>query len=621
MAFTTENRTIKNIFERGAVYVVPRYQRGYVWKEVNWKELWFDLQFTVENSNIPWSHFLGTFVLNETKKKDNGLDIYEIIDGQQRMMTIYLLLIAIYKNFKIIDCPGNTSRSEYIYESFLTSLTKESEKRLMIDNDLYNKDLGYIVDAVVQDSDVKKDNSLYLPFKYFDNKLGKKDFDYLDKFLEKLLSVNVVEIISGEDEEVYNIFEVLNARGQKLKQIELLKNHIMKYIKPREAKFIDETKEKWQGILYNVGHLRDPDVLIQHFAKCYIEKNADNKTLTYRLIKEEVGIGELNKFLLELEVFSKIYGRISKDDLSDEVIRYFNIKGNQQIRSLLCAIFVLHDRNIINEDVKKKALKQILNFFFIFNVTQQTSNRIEKIISGISYGLYHCKSENQFKMLFSEFMYTLKDFISNKNYKAMFESNPSFKYSNKEKTLKRNAKLVRYVLEHICAINQNDTQIISENLTIEHLASDDGTLEKSSIWNLTLTSEEINSVFLGNKEICDKVRILKEKSTIRENQNMHQYMLKDGFDFNKRKNDMLNKIFDEIFVFNPQIFYITKQEVDEYNSNKSVIISQNDAELLNILESEGKNFNNKIEHDPKLQSLYVKWKSYKSGANNSTKNN
>ena len=70
MSFVTENRKIANIFQRSAIYFVPRYQRDYVWKEVNWKELWLDLQFTIENGDkIPWSHFLGTIVLNESKEK------------------------------------------------------------------------------------------------------------------------------------------------------------------------------------------------------------------------------------------------------------------------------------------------------------------------------------------------------------------------------------------------------------------------------------------------------------------------------------------------------------------------------------------------------------------------
>ena len=84
MAFTTENRTVSDIFQRAARYIVPRYQRDYVWTVVNWKELWTDLRFTLDNQGlIPWSHFLGTIVLNHKPNNENGLIVYEIIDGQQ----------------------------------------------------------------------------------------------------------------------------------------------------------------------------------------------------------------------------------------------------------------------------------------------------------------------------------------------------------------------------------------------------------------------------------------------------------------------------------------------------------------------------------------------------------
>ena len=88
MAFTTENRKVSDIFQRSAIYKVPRYQRDYVWREVNWKELWIDLQFTLANENkIQWSHFLGTIVLNKSNNNESGLEVYEIIDGQQRLLT------------------------------------------------------------------------------------------------------------------------------------------------------------------------------------------------------------------------------------------------------------------------------------------------------------------------------------------------------------------------------------------------------------------------------------------------------------------------------------------------------------------------------------------------------
>lgn len=611
MAFTTENRKLENIFQRAAVYLIPRYQRDYVWKEVNWKELWIDLQFTIQNdSDMPWSHFLGTIVLNQTKDKENGLDIYEIIDGQQRVMTIYILLLAIYKNFKRISTSNQNNISNYIYESFLTSLTRESKRELMVKNELYNEDLKVIIDSATNVNSIDRNNKLYGVFTYFDNNLKDKNYEYLEKFLNKLLSVNIVEIISGEDEEIYNIFEVLNARGQKLKQIELLKNHIMKYVQPRETEFIDKAKIKWRNIQSNIEHLNDPDVLIQHFAKCYIEKNAENQNSIYRLIKEEIKIEDLSTFLEKLEEFSAIYKEITIDSSENDVLKYFNIKRNQQIRSLLCAIFVLYKNNIIDEETKVISLNQLMNFFFIFNTTQQTSNRTDKIISTISYKVYNCTKINEFKIIFTEFMYEIENFITSKEIKVMFESNQSFKYSNKDKALKRNGKLVKFILEQIYKRNQNDTKLDSNNLTIEHLISDDGNINNSSIWNLTLTSEEINSDELKNKTIDEKISILTEKSTIKENQQLHKYNFGGKFDFERRKVDMLNIIFGELFVFNPTRFNITKEDVLKYKNFQNIIKENEDSEMLNLLKENGINFVIKLEKDPKLKDKLEKWESY-----------
>lgn len=610
MAFTTENRKIRDIFQRASIYEVPRYQRDYVWKEINWKELWIDLQFTLKQNNkeIPWSHFLGTIVLNQRLKKTKGIDIYEIIDGQQRMMTIYLLLIVLYKNFNKLGTESSKKRGTYIYDTFITSLNMESERELVISNDLYDNEIKLAIDSASGITTISKDNKLYKLYSYFDNLLKNQNFDYLDKFLDKLLSVNIVEIISGEDEEIYNIFEVLNARGQKLKQIELLKNHIMKYVQPREHEFIDNAKSKWRIIQENINHLNDPDALIQHFTKCYIEKDAENQNSIYRLIKEEIKIEDLSNFLNELEFFSKIYKEISQRDNNDSVIRYFNIKRNQQIRSLLCAIYGLYNKNIINEQVKNQSLLQIRNFFFIFNTTQQTSNKTDKLISTISYKVYNCETQNEFKILFTDFMNTLYQYIENKDYKLFFETNQSFKYSNIDKNLKRNSRLVKYVLELIYSYTQNDTSIISNEVTLEHLKSDDRTLENSSIWNITLTNEEINANILKNKPILEKIEILKDKSSIKENQNLSKYVDNDEFNIIKRKNELINTIFENVFKFDKSIFHLTKEDIERYKYFENIFIENDEKELLKLLKEEGKNFEVVLSKNPKYNELNNRFK-------------
>ncbi|MFA0973660.1 hypothetical protein ACCB36_13930, partial [Staphylococcus aureus] len=194
-----------------------------------------------------------------------------------------------------------------------------------------------------------------------------KSFEDTVLFLNKLLEINIVEIISGEEEEIYNIFEVLNARGQKLKQMELLKNHIMKYVQPRTDDFIDYSKDKWNGLMNMAKGLSDIDNLINHFAKCYIKKRSENVNSVYKLIKEEVPIDQLSKLLDDLYDFTEVYMQVNDVNSYDFIIEYFNIKRNQQIRSLLAAIKLLTSKDIINSSTEEKAFKNIRNFFFIFN--------------------------------------------------------------------------------------------------------------------------------------------------------------------------------------------------------------------------------------------------------------
>lgn len=609
MSFDTENRSIHDIFSRSATYIVPRYQRSYVWKEINWKELLTDIEFTIKNNtHMTWSHFLGTIVLNNIKTKQSTDEKYEIIDGQQRLMTIYILLICICKLFNELSDADAPKRAEYIHSTYLTFLTRDSNRELEIKNEVYDEVLKKLVDYAsgkTEELDISGFSIIYKLFIYFYSCLEKKDFDELDSYLTKILEINIVEIISGEDEEIYNIFEVLNARGQKLRQIDLLKNHIMKYIQPRKNKFIDEAKEKWKTITDNVSNLSDPDALIQHFAKCYIEKDAENQNSIYRLIKEEVEIKDLNKFLQALVDFSKEYNFICSKDNGDENIEYFNIKTNKQIRSLLCAIFILEKRNIISDNTREKSIRFLRNFFFWFNTTQQTSNRIDKLMSSISYKIYHCETEIEFKVAFIELVYKFREYLKNKDLKYMLFDNRSFKYSNKDKTLKRNSRLVKYILVQYCNSLQTDSALVPDELSIEHLLSDDGTDNTNSIWNFTLTSQSINADELRNKSIEEKISILKDRSSIKSNQVLDKYMKNGEFDFEARKEDIFQTLYEDVFHLDYNIFHITKEDMMEYRQIESLV--KEEPELLNLLRNSGKYFLEQLKNNPNNLTLKEKF--------------
>lgn len=607
MAFNTENRKIAELYQRSCRYIIPRYQRSYVWKEPNWNELLTDIKFTMQaKDEMKWSHFLGTIVLTSfsSKRKSEKIDgiiDYEIIDGQQRITTIYLLFISLYKQFKYYNTKVSNKRAEYIYSTFIVSLSANSDQIMMIDNPELDTDIKEIIDSSKKGISLNGNNKLFKLFKYFSDEFESYNFNKLDLFLNRLLEINVVEIISDQEEEIYNIFEVLNARGQKLKQIELLKNHIMKYIQPRNEYFIDDAKVKWAQIIESNNHLNDIDNLINHFSKCYIKKNAKNANSVYKLIKEEIPIEGLSTFLNDLHEYSQSYSIITDNYSNNLVIEYFNIKRNQQIRSLLAAIHIFLIRNIISEDTYDRAFITLRNFFFIFNATQQTSNRIDKMISDVAYEVYHSRSEIDFKFIMSDFFFKIAEFINRENFNSIFFTNQSFRYSTKDSRLKRNSRLVKYILIVYYNLLQTDSVLDSKQLTIEHLYNDNGYTENSLLSNLTLTTSIVNSEELADKEIKEKLKILNERSSIIANQKLVDYVFDGEFDRRKRGNEMLNSLYDDCFNFNKGIYRLNKSDVEKYKKIKNIIAGN--KELEELFYSSGKYFDEKLEKDPKNNSL------------------
>ena len=485
------------------------------------------------------------------------------------------------------------------------SLSADSEQIVMIDNPELDSDIKEVIDTSRKDRLLSKSNKMYDLFKYFSDEFESYDLSTLDTFLNRLLEINVVEIISDQEEEIYNIFEVLNARGQKLKQIELLKNHIMKYIQPRKEDFIDEAKEKWAEIIENNGHLSDIDNLINHFTKCYIKKNAENANSVYKLIKEEVPIDDLAKFLEDLFEYSKSYSSITDTNSTDPTIEYFNIKRNQQVRSMLAAIRVLYTKGVITEEVYYDTFLNLRNFFFIFNATQQTSNRIDKLISDAAYELYQSKSEIDFKFMMNEFFLKIAEFINKENFDSIFFTNQSFRYSTKDSRLKRNSRLVKYILVEYYKKTQNDSVLDPKQLTIEHLYSDDGYTDNSLLSNLTLTTSTINSDELADKGIEEKINVLKEKSSIKANLNLDKYLVNGEFDRTSRGKDIRNELYQNCFNFDKDIFALKKSDIDKYKKTKNVIGGTPELEAL--LFSSGKYFEEKLEKDPKNIVLKEKY--------------
>src|SRR6266487_2180694 len=94
-----DTRTVTQLFELDVRYVVPLYQRPYVWKEEDqWQPLWDDVVTLLEHqeggNGQHYSHFLGAIVLDQVTQAPGKIPMYTVIDGQQRLTTLQIFLAA-----------------------------------------------------------------------------------------------------------------------------------------------------------------------------------------------------------------------------------------------------------------------------------------------------------------------------------------------------------------------------------------------------------------------------------------------------------------------------------------------------------------------------------------------
>ncbi|NHC21535.1 hypothetical protein, partial [Bacillus sp. MM2020_4] len=145
----------------------------------------------------------------------------------------------------------------------------------------------------------------------------------------------------------------------------------------------------------------------------------------------------------DLHRFSSLYAKATDKNTSDKYIKYFNLKNNKQIRSLLTSILEAYHKSIIDEVIKDSTLKNLRNFFLIFNASRETSNRTDSSIRNAAYAIYNANSEVEFKVEISNLLHELSSLVAYEHFKNNYSS--ALKYSNKDKRLK-NSRLIKYVL-------------------------------------------------------------------------------------------------------------------------------------------------------------------------------
>ncbi|GAI06819.1 unnamed protein product, partial [marine sediment metagenome] len=201
----------------------PLFQRPYSWRKDNVKQLWYDLIAT-KDENDEFSHFFGSFVTMPIPSSASQVSKYTIIDGQQRIVTTYILLAAIRN--RIIELESDSELKDEIDEKYLINKFDPLGKYKVVPTQADKSIFFKIIDELSPDLD--DNHKITETYEYFQKELSKlNDLDGLILLKDTLLSkFSVVDITLENNDDPYLIFESLNATGTPLTQADLIRNYL-----------------------------------------------------------------------------------------------------------------------------------------------------------------------------------------------------------------------------------------------------------------------------------------------------------------------------------------------------------------------------------------------------------
>ena len=210
-------KVVEDIFGIDKVFSIPHYQRDYAWQASNFEDLWEDLEEAHRNTDGNQGHFLGTIVLAPNPQDSNILDI---IDGQQRSTTLFLLRYALYIKAGILD-------------DYKILFLKNNEPTLRVapnNQDFFRKIIDKIGNKSIKtlggEAQTQGQRNLFAVAEAITTQLDEsiKGQKEAKEYLNTLNKMTMLELKETDSGKAIRLFQAVNDRGVKLSILDKLKS-------------------------------------------------------------------------------------------------------------------------------------------------------------------------------------------------------------------------------------------------------------------------------------------------------------------------------------------------------------------------------------------------------------
>lgn len=341
--FEVEKTTIgKLLSEDNVLYRISRFQRPYAWGLKQQEELLKDIVNAIKkvgNNETTDIFFMGNFIFQPYNSKE-GNEIMNIVDGQQRLITITMILanirnnlFQIYKNKRInIEIRNKANKlkedvSKLIYlldegqNKPIITPHEELEKKYFFENILHLNEEKIHEIKIPENSSGKNYYDGYNMLQdnmvnYMENKNSSKKVEFLGTVFNQIKNSTVVMLKISNEEHAYNIYSNINSKGLYLSPIDLIKNDFLyKTDKLNSTPGVDKQLELWNRIFENVKY-NSTIPFDEYYKYCwymihsedfpeYFESDASLFEIFQTKYPKENSSSSINKFFKELLTQSK----------------------------------------------------------------------------------------------------------------------------------------------------------------------------------------------------------------------------------------------------------------------------------------------------------------------------
>ena len=491
------------------VFKVPVYQRNYDWNNIQCEKLYQDIMNANKRDH---KHFTGTIVYI-VGLDGSTLNEVLIIDGQQRLTTMYILLKALYDAAKGVSVRIEAEIEEVMFNRNCDEKYKLKLKPVKSDNEQLLLLIKDKTDEMDRNSNIYKN---YITFKNLIEETVTSGLE-LNDILSGIKKLEMVEIVldKSQGDEPQKIFESINSTGLELSLADLIRNYLL-----MDDLNQDELYENyWSVIEKNVGYRNLGDFVI-NFLNSQISKSVNDKN-AYRLFKEHCEENNLSHedVLKNLKRTSKYYGafigetQFYSNEISDYLRAFYTIKQTT-VLPFLFRVFNDYEDGNIDEVTLCKVLDYLLTY-----LVRITACEINKNLSKFMKSMYDRFFDGSYDNYYKKFVIFLNDLRANNRMPTDSEFEEALIHKSLYK--KPICKFVLSVIE-----NSTKEHIDITNLTIEHILPQK---ENAIVWkkevgdnynrvyeiylhtlgNLTITGHNSE---LGTKSFTDKKNIICENS-------------------------------------------------------------------------------------------------------------